>query len=234
MCRDGRLLTVLVDGIYLYDPATQDLDFLAALDTRWDGDQLCGRVGPDQALWVSGTEDAAAGSLLRVAGDGSVARVGAMEDGAPSGLGWSADGLTMYGANRTDGWIGRWEFDPATGRVSEGARIVSRGEHLADPRGGAVDVEGGYWSCDAGNGMVSRFAGDGRVLLRMRLPVPAPTTCCFGGHDMRLLFVGSRRSGVDAAKLSRAPLSGGVFVIPVGVPGVPIQRFETVRASAGM
>lgn len=224
---DGRILAVLLDGIYLFNPATQDLDFLAELDARWEGDRLCGRVGPDNAFWVGGTTGPAAASLLRVAGDGTIARVAEMDAPTPAGLGWSADGRTMYGADRDGGWIGRWAFDPGTGRLSQGSRFVTRGEHLAEPSGGAVDVDGGYWICDAANGLVTRFASDGRVLMRIRLPVPAPTTCCFGGHDMRILFVGSRRGGLDPQTLIRAPMSGGVFMIQMDIPGVPIQRFET-------
>jgi len=227
LCADGRILAVLLDGIYLFNPATQDLDFLTELDASWESDSLCGRVGPDKAFWVGGTQAEPPGSLLRVAGDGTMQRVAAMDAAAPAGLGWSADGRTMYGADRAGGWIGRWAFDPQTGLLSQGSRLASRGEHLADPSGGAVDIEGGYWICDAANGLVSRFAPDGRVLMRIRLPVPAPTTCCFGGHDMRILFVGSRRAGVDPQSLSKAPKSGGVFMIPLEVPGVPIKQFET-------
>jgi sugar lactone lactonase YvrE len=226
LCGGGRILVVLLDGIYLFDPSTHDLHFLAELDARWIGECLCGRVGPDNAFWVGGTEAAASGSLLRMASDGTIAWVAAMNVGAPAGLGWSADGRTMYGADREGGWIGRWAFDPATRSLSQGSRLVTRGEDLAEPSGGAVDVEGSYWTCDAANGFVSRFAPDGRVLTRIRLPVPAPTTCCFGGSDMRLLFVGSRRAGVEPLILNRSPLAGGVFMIPIEVPGVSIRRFE--------
>jgi sugar lactone lactonase YvrE len=227
LCGDGRLLVVLLDGIYLFDPGTHDLHFLAGLGAGWAGDGLVsGAVGPDGAFWIGGTGCGADGSLLRVSSDGAVERISAMEALVPSGLGWSANGEAMYGADLAGGWIGRWAFDPASGGLASGARIATRGERLAAPGGGAMDSEGAYWSCDASGGCVSRFAPDGRVLMRVPLPVPAPTACCFGGADMRLLFVASRRAGLGAEQLRRHPVAGGIFVIPVGIAGVPARRFQ--------
>jgi sugar lactone lactonase YvrE len=147
LCSDGRILALLLDGIYLFDPRTHDLHFLATIETEWalDG-QSFGLVGPDRAFWINVPGHEAAGSLHRVAMDGAVVRVTATKAVAPSGLGWTADGRTMYGADMNGGWISRWAFDPRTARLSHGARIVTRGKHLAAPGGGAVDAEGG-WGC---------------------------------------------------------------------------------------
>jgi sugar lactone lactonase YvrE len=176
LCRDGRVLVTLLDGIYLFDLITYDLHFLAALHAPWAGDGPGGLVGADGAFWIGGTGPEAADALLRVTPDGAILRVAAAE--APA------------------------------------------------PMSGAVDVEGAYWSCDASAGCVTRFSPEGDVLMRIPLLVPAPTSCCFGAADMRLLFVASRRSGLDSRELSRSPASGGIFLIHVDVPGVRIRRFQ--------
>jgi sugar lactone lactonase YvrE len=227
LCRDGRVIVALVDGVYLFDLVTHDLHFVSALNVPATGIDFSGGVGPDGAFWICGAgRREAERALLRVAPDGTVARVTETEAVASCGLGWSEDGRTMYGADRADGWLGRWAFDPATGGLSEGSRFVKRGEHLAAPAGGAVDIEGAYWSCDASDACVRRFAPDGEVLTRIALPVPAPTTCCFGGADRRLLLVASRRAGLESRALSEAPTSGGIFMIPVEVAGVRVRRFQ--------
>jgi sugar lactone lactonase YvrE len=92
--------------------------------------------------------------------------------------------------------------------------------------GGAVDIEGAYWRCDASDACVLRFSPGGEVITRIDLPVPAPTTCCFGGADRRLLLVASRRVGLDSKTLSDAPTSGGIFMIPVDVAGATAHRFQ--------
>jgi sugar lactone lactonase YvrE len=223
LCRDGRVVVALLDGVYLFDLVTHDLHFLTALDAPEAGG---GGVGPDSAFWICGAGPDAEPALLRVAPDGTISRVKEMDALASCGLGWSADGRTMYGADRAGGWLGRWTFDPATGELSQGSHFVTRGEHLAAPSGGAVDIEGAYWSCDALDGCVRRFSPSGAVMTRIALPVPAPTTCCFGGVDRRLLLVASRRAGLESRSLSEAPTSGGIFMIPVDVAGVEVRRFQ--------
>jgi sugar lactone lactonase YvrE len=230
LCRDGRVAVVLLDGVYLFDLVTDDLHFLTALDAPRMGGGVGGGVGPDGAFWICGAGRDAEPAVLRVAPDGTISWVKEMDAQASCGIGWSADGLTMYGADRAAGWLGRWAFDPATGGLSRGAHFATRGEHLADPSGGAVDIEGAYWSCDGADACVRRFSPSGEVMTRIALPVPAPTTCCFGGADRRLLLVASRRCGLNRRMLSEAPASGGIFMIPVDVAGVRTRRFHfTVR-----
>ena len=177
LCRDGRVLVTLLDGVYLFDLVTHDLHFLAGLEAPWAGDGPGGGVGPDGAFWIGGAKPGAAGAFLRVTPDGAILRVAAAE--AP-------------------------------------ARTVS----------GAVDVEGACWNCDATAGYVTRHSPAGDVLMRVSLLVPAPTSCCFGGADMRLLFIASRRSGLGPRELSRSPASGGIFMFRVDIPGVAVRRFQ--------
>jgi sugar lactone lactonase YvrE len=177
LCRDGRVLAALLDGIYLFDLVTHDLHFLTALDASEARAGFGGGVGPDGAFWMYATGRA----LLRVAADGSVSRM-------------------------TDASCAR----------------------LPAPLDGAVDIEGGYWRCDASQACVEHFSASGEPTMRIALPVPAPTACCFGGADLRLLLVASRRTGLEARTLSGSPMSGGIFMIPVDVAGVQIRRFGAV------
>lgn len=58
--------------------------------------------------------------------------------------------------------------------------------HLANPDGGTVDSEGGYWTAEYGSGRVVRFVGD-KVDMVIQLPVANPTSCTFGGQVCNLL-----------------------------------------------
>ncbi|MCW2716181.1 SMP-30/gluconolactonase/LRE family protein, partial [Pseudonocardia sp.] len=58
------------------------------------------------------------------------------------------------------------------------------------------------------------------------LPCSNPTAPCFGGPDLRTIFVTSLRHGVAPDVLAAKPLSGGIFAVRVDVPGVPISRFR--------
>jgi sugar lactone lactonase YvrE len=48
---------------------------------------------------------------------------------------------------------------------------------------------------------------------------------CFGGDDLKTLFVTSARHGRSAAELTRFPDSGAVFFTRVDTPGLPVNFF---------
>ena len=57
-------------------------------------------------------------------------------------------------------------------------------------------------------------------------PVQCPTMPCFGGDDLRTLFVTSARRGRPAAELEERPASGWVIRMRVDTPGQPVAFFE--------
>lgn len=229
LARSGRLVVALRKRVILFETETGREDQVAEIEpeipmTRTND----GKVGPDGAFWV-GTMDERPdrqpiAALYRVAADGRVER---KVDGlkVSNGLAWSADGRTMFHSDSRGPWIDRWRFDPATGAISERRRIVELDEAEGRPDGGACDVEGGYWSAGISAACLNRFSPDGKLLLKIPLPVPAPTMPCFGGEDMRRLFVTSLSVNLGEAALAAQPLAGAVLQLRADVPGVAIGRF---------
>ena len=70
-----------------------------------------------------------------------------------------------------------------------------------------------------------RYAPDGRIERTIMLPVTKPTSCSFGGADLRTLYVTSARDGLDDAQLAKEPLAGAIFALEPGVTGLPEPRF---------
>ena len=63
-------------------------------------------------------------------------------------------------------------------------------------------------------------------MLRIRMPVPRPTSCCFGGANLDTLYVTSASVRLNEAALASAPLSGSLFSIRIpGVRGLPETTF---------
>jgi sugar lactone lactonase YvrE len=48
---------------------------------------------------------------------------------------------------------------------------------------------------------------------------------CFGGPDLRTLYVTSLRHDVPATELARQPATGGIVALRVDVAGVPVALF---------
>lgn len=126
-------------------------------------------------------------------------------------------------------------FDAARGRVyltdsarrrvyvgtSDGARLGPKtvwrefDEIHGYPDGMTVDSDGGVWIAFWDGGCVRRLSPEGDIVQEIALPVPRPTSVCFGGEDLDKLFVTSARVGLAEAALDAAPSSGGLFSIEI-------------------
>ena len=231
----GRLVVALRHQVGLFDRVSGDFQVLCAIEGEEPDTRLNdGKVGPDGAFWVGSMDDRGKpaserkplGSLYRVDGNG---RVEKKVEGliTSNGLAWSGDGRFMFHTDSSGPWIDRWRFDPATGAISERKRIVADfGDADGRPDGGATDAEGCYWSAGISAQRLNRYDADGRLIAHYPVPVAAPTMPCFGGPDMKTLFVTSLRTGRAPEMLEKFPLTGVTLIGVSPVAGVPVARFR--------
>ena len=57
------------------------------------------------------------------------------------------------------------------------------------------------------------------------MPVRCPTMVCFGGADMKTLYITTTRENMDADEVAQYPLSGAIFTLPVAVAGMKKRQF---------
>ncbi len=74
------------------------------------------------------------------------------------------------------------------------------------PDGATLDAEGHYWVAMFEGGRLLRFSPSGEQLEALATPVQCPTMPCFGGDDLRTLYVTSARKGRPADELSSGRL----------------------------
>jgi sugar lactone lactonase YvrE len=86
-----------------------------------------------------------------------------------------------------------------------------------------VDVEGAYWCAMFEGQRLLRLSPAGELLAEVPLPVRCPTMPCFGGPDLRTLFVTTACIGRSAEELAAQPLAGKVLALRVDVPGLPVN-----------
>lgn len=142
-----------------------------------------------------------------------------------NGIGWNADSTRMYLTDSGERTIYVFDYDLASGRL-ENQRVFARlNDDDGSPDGLAVDSEGGVWSAIWDGWRVVRFDADGVIDRVVDLPVPRPTSCAFGGPDLKTLYVTSARIRLSSSLLAEAPLSGSVFAIDAGIRGVPVATF---------
>jgi sugar lactone lactonase YvrE/DNA-binding IclR family transcriptional regulator len=160
------------------------------------------------------------GSLWRCDVDGSVQR---MDSGfhIANGLGWSPDDKVFYFTDSAKRVIYAYDFDLARGEIANRRVFANIPESTGTPDGLTVDSEGFVWSAQWDGWCITRYDPEGRVERVINLPVPRPTSCTFGGPDMKTLFVTTARIRLSAQQLAEAPLSGSILSIAVGVAGLP-------------
>lgn len=228
LASDGGLLVALRDGIFHFNQNTETLRLIAHPEPSIAGNRYNdGKVAPDGRFFV-GTMDEATlcqrtGALYRLDPDGSTQRV---RDNliVSNGLAWSADGTKMFHSDSKGKEIFR--FDYHNGCLSQPVLIATPDEADGRPDGAATDLAGIYWSAGISAGVLNGYCASGARLHRIALPCAAPTMPCFGGADMRTLFVTSARHKLPPERLRDFPLSGGLFALRMDTPGVPIAQFS--------
>lgn len=231
---DGQLLLAARDGLWRFDPASGQRTPLAS--APYDAAQQRfndGRADLLGRLWV-GTlcdrRDRPAASLYRWADGRLDCMVGDVT--VSNGLAFSPDGATMYWADTTAHRVDALDFDVEAGTLSRRrvfAQFTPRaaGAPLANyggrPDGAAVDVEGAYWVAMFEGARLLRLAPDGHVLREVRLPLRCPTMPCFGGPDLKTLYITTARHNRPAEELASTPWAGCVLALRVDVAGLPVN-----------
>jgi sugar lactone lactonase YvrE len=186
-----------------------------------------GRVDPAGRFWI-GTmyepRDQPAAEMYVLARDNlRCAWRGGMTNS--NGLAWSLDGRTMFHADTTTHRIDCYDFDVATGEHSNRRTILTfptdktAPEYGGRPDGATIDSEGMYWVAMFEGGRVLRISPTGEILREIKLPVRCPTSVCFGGPDLRTLYITSASQGRSSEEIAQYPHTGKVLSVRLDVAG---------------
>lgn len=165
------------------------------------------------AYRIFGGEPMKPGNLYLIDLDGLTRQV---SDGVllTNGLGFSPDGRRLYHSDarremvrvydvRDDGSLDHWRCfaGMGAGHVPDGLKVA---------------VDGSVWVADAHGGRVAVFEPDGRHRADIAVPLPMVTSLCFGGDDLRDLYIvtGSRGGPSDRC--------GTIYCTRADVAGLPV------------
>jgi L-arabinonolactonase len=145
----------------------------------------------------------------------------------------SPDGTTVYWGDSWARVIHAYDYDPTSGTVTSTRVLVDFGADdppegpAAVPDGATVDAEGAIWVAACHGGEVRRYAPDGTLDRRIRVPVSDPTSVAIGGPDLDTLYVTSMRGSPASGEAADVgPLTGTLLAVHgTGVRGVPETRF---------
>lgn len=228
LCRSGELVVALRDRFVIFDPERNvSRPFAQIPNVPPDLRLNDGKVGPDGAFWVGEIDEAKTGqpvcSLYRLDPDGTVETkvTGIL---CSNGLAWTPDTRTMFHSDTRAYWLDAYDFDAATGAISNRRRITTPDEAQGRPDGAACDAGGNYWSAGVSAACINVFSPTGNLLRKIAFPVKTPTMPCFAGDGY--LYVTSLSKGMSDEDRAKNPGAGGLFRMKTDVQGTEVGLFD--------
>ena len=105
-----------------------------------------------------------------------------------------------------------YDYQIETGEISN-RRIHIQFEENEFPDGMCIDSDGGFWVAMWGGSKVIHFDKNGLKMLDINMPVSHPTSCCFGGKDMKTLFITSSKLPLTDVEKKQYPMAGKTFKV---------------------
>lgn len=230
--KGGELVVAMKGGIGKINLKTGQLIQLKDLEKdRPNSRTNDGGVDSKGRLWV-GTMDLqfqeGAGSLYQLMEEDFVAKV--ENTTIANGLVWSKDGKTMYFIDSPLKTVKAYHFDADKASIKLIGDVIRIPEELGAPDGMAIDEEGMLWIAHYGGYSVGKWnPKNGELLETIKIPAPNVTACCFGGADMKTLFITTARQEMSEKELEEYPLSGSLFYVETDAVGIRKNKITNLQ-----
>lgn len=158
------------------------------------------------------------GRLYRLDRDGSIHMV--LDGiGCSNGMGLTLDRKGLYYTDSEAYEIYLFDYDAATGALSNKRIFVKHGKELGLPDGMTVDAQGYVWSAHWDGNCLIRYNPKGEEVARIQFPAKKVSSVIFGGDDYGDMYVTT--AGGDN-KPVEGEGAGALFRLRVpGVRGLP-------------
>lgn len=237
-CAGTQALTVSGDRLLAEDLAlyTRNLETgsrsdIVSVDAGLDNRLNDGRVDARGRFWV-GTMDNLLhrpnGSLFRINADGTATTV-ERDVIVSNGIAFSPDGRTLHFTDTRRHVSFAYDLDPDDGVVTNRRVFADHRSTGERPDGACVDVDGCIWMAFFAGGRIVRHRPDGSIDQTVRLPVTNPTCLCFGGADLKTLYVTTAAKFLTDAQRAVEPLAGALLALEGLGQGLPEHRFGSGR-----
>lgn len=190
-------------------------------DTRFN-DGKCDSQG---RFWIGSISDVPGQAILyRYDPDG---QFHIMETGLTisNGLGWSPDRSTFYLTDSAQHKIYAYNFEEASGKISDRRVLIDLSAEGVEPDGLAIDSVGNIWSALWNGWCVACFNPAGAEILRVKMPVQRPTSVTFGGKNLTEIYITSASIGLSQKEIQKEINAGDLFCLSTDSSGMPSYQF---------
>ncbi|WP_020593885.1 SMP-30/gluconolactonase/LRE family protein [Kiloniella laminariae] len=138
-----------------------------------------------------------------------------------NGPAFSPAGDRIYFADSPSRKIMTASYDQDYGISSLPEVFVQLSETDGYPDGMTIDSEGCLWNAQWDGWAITRYLPDGTIDRKITLPVQRPTSLCFGGKDLKTLYITSASTRLTPEEISRNPDAGALFKLNLDIAGLP-------------
>jgi sugar lactone lactonase YvrE len=224
------VIVALQNGIFRFEPDSEKLQLITNPIKNKDNLRFNdGKCDPSGRFWV-GTmdldENESIASLYKIDHDGSVQEM-LTDVTISNGIVWTSDKKTMYYIDTPTLKVKAFDYDDASGNITNPRTAVEIPEEAGNPDGMAIDSEDKLWIAHWGGFCVARWDPEtGSMMQKIEVPAPQVTSCSFGGNDLDILYITTAREGMSEENLNKFPLSGGIFSARPGINGLPFNFYK--------
>lgn len=136
----------------------------------------------------------------------------------------------MYHIDSPTKTVCAFDFDPASGEISNRRPCITTPDDMGVPDGCTIDSDDKIWIAHWGGSCVAQYCPVNNVCLQVvPMPVSQVTSCAFGGPSLDQLYVTTASCGLSQEQLEAEPLAGCLFKLDlssIGVKGVKAHSFD--------
>jgi sugar lactone lactonase YvrE len=226
--KSGGLIVALQNGLAFFDPKDGTLDPLPPIDTNPRTRFNDGKCDPQGRFWFGSMdieEKENLGALYSMDGSGTV-KQWAEGIGVSNGMTWSSDQERMYYIDSPTRCVDVFDMDSSNGVISNRRVLFQLGEDEGYPDGMTSDAAGNLWIAHwAGARVTQRNPTTGDCLATFPTQAYQTSACCFGGPDLRDLYVTTAQVNLTDSQKADYVDSGHLLRLRVEHPGVPTHPF---------
>jgi D-xylonolactonase len=135
-----------------------------------------------------------------------------------NGMGLTLDRKQLYYTDSMVKKIYLFDYDQATGAITNQRVLIDSGHEAGVPDGMTVDADGNIWSARWDGYCLTQYAPDGSELQRINFPTKKVSSVIFGGPDYTDMYV-TTAGGHD--KHENGETAGALYRLRLGVQGLP-------------
>ena len=221
----GGAMVALKDGFAALDLGLGKLELWSDPEAHLTSNRFNdGKCDPSGRFWA-GTIGKDPGGLYRLDKDRSVHKMfGGVK--VSNGIAWSRDRKTMYYIDTPTMEVAAWDYDDATGNISNRRVAITVPKENAYPDGSTLDADGNLWVAHWDGWSVTCYdPNTGKQIRKIPMPVQRVTSVAFGDDDLGTMYITSASIGLKPDELGKQPHAGGLFRFRPGVKGLPAPEY---------